>query len=233
MAETEPKQSASVQPIAGADEQSAASDLALPAARSFDGLSGPNPEPQDFLGFPIFDAKPTHDDLEGKLVAVNDGSFRGLAVFLGAAWRLLSAYLGAYGEIYLGSGTKTLTCTNAGQEYLIGDGNGVGSNGISGGGVSVDQGGWAITPVAGNYRVTLTVCFSVDRTCKLDIFALQGSDLVNVHAEFTVTATGTIYTVSVSGLCTLTTSSVRPKVVSDTAGAVITWERINLHIASV
>ena len=232
----EQKPAESVAPIALSSEATPAEngqESPVPGSFSFDGVDKPNLDPRNFLGFPIFDAVPTHEDLEGKLVAMDDGTTRRLYIFLSGAWRAIPAgFLGAYGEIYTAS-QKTLTLTNAGQVYNVGDGSGVGTNGIFGGGVTVDQGNWSITPIAGNFRVSLSLSFSSDRTCKLDFYANQGGDLTNIHAEHTVTATGVIYTVAISGLAALTTGALTPKAVTDTAGTVLTFERINLHITSV
>lgn len=197
-----------------------------------DGQNSPMLDPNAaLLGFPIKTAVPSYAEIEGKIVLTNVGGAYGLYARIANAWRNLSG--GKYGEIYLGASTKNLTCTNAGQAYLIGDANGVGTNGITGGGVTTDQGNWAVYPVAGDYKVTLTVSFSVDRTCKLTIYAHQGAAKENITSEFDVQAANKIYTVSCDGLATLTTSAVNPKVISDTAGAVITWERITLNISSV
>jgi len=236
--EQESKQPSSVPPIALATEASQVRGgeeaAALPGGKTFDGVDNPNLDPQHFLGLPIFDAAPSHEDLEGRIVAMDDLlSIRRLYLFLSGAWRAFAPYLGAYAEIYLGNSTKNLTCTNAGQAYLIGDGSGVGTNGITAGGATAEQNQWKVTPPAGNFRVTLSLSFSVDRTCKLDLFAFQSAALENVYAELDVQAANKIYSVSMSGLAALTAAAVNPKVVSDTAGAVITWQRINLNVQSV
>lgn len=215
-------------------------DLSVPGDAKPAGLGGlhahngqgsPMLVPNDaLLGFPILTSAPSYPEIEGKPVLTSISGVYGWYARIGGSWRQLG-FTSRYGDIYA-TASHTLTLTNAAQWYTIGVSNLI--NGISGGGVTNDQANYRILPVAGNYRVTLSASFSVDRTCKLEIAADQGGvQLPNAYAELDVQAANKLYTVSVTGLALLTSGGLVGKFMTDTAGAVVTFERINLNICSV
>jgi len=81
-------------------EQASKSEVLIPPVYHWhDGIDQPRIDPRFLLGFPIFNATPTHKDEEGKIVFSTDGNDVILWSMLNKVWNPIG-FLPAYGEMY-------------------------------------------------------------------------------------------------------------------------------------
>ena len=140
---------------------------------------------------------------------------------------------GRHGELY-SDATQSVTLTTGGVYYALGNGSGVGKNGLSAGGVLVDQANSIIRPVPGDYMVSFSASLATDKLCILYLRVEQaGVDLARVNIKVDAQAVNKYFSVAASGLCHLNGGNLILKVASDTANVVLANERINFNISSV